>query len=233
MNVSNGEKNLSVAIRGGSHRKIRIVIADDHEIVRIGLRAILARSGDGYEVVGEAADGKELMDVLAAHPCDILIVDFLMPDSKASDGIHLLHELRKRYAELPIVVLTMLRNAAIFRAAYLEGVKAVVEKGSMAGELLEALRVVRAGEVYMNEHVREQLVPGEKSIEGRDGELRLSSREAEVIRMLVQGLSISEIAHRMHRSIKTISGQKHSAMSKLGIKNDRQLFEYARAQGLW
>lgn len=232
--ATSGERHLTPTIRGGAHRKAKVVIADDHEIVRIGLRTILANSHDGYEVVGEAADGRELMDVLARHPCDILIVDFLMPESDAAlDGIHLLRELRRHYAQLPIIVLTMLRNVAIFRAAYSEGAKGVVEKESMVGELLNALRVVRAGSVYMSDQMRGTIASAEGTHATHEGTLLLTNREAEVVRMLVQGMSISEIADRMHRSIKTISGQKHSAMTKLGIKNERQLFEYARIHGLW
>lgn len=217
---------------------MRIVIADDHELVRIGLRVVLQRSGDGYEVVDEASSGGQLLQVLANTVCDAVIVDFEMQaEEKGLDGVVLLHELRRRHPKLRIVVLTMLRNVSIFRAMYQEGVDAVVEKVSAVQELFVALRVIRAGRTYMGEHVRKHLMSSGKSAfepspEDLKRVLALSAREAEVVRQLAQGLTVSEVARITHRSVKTISLQKRSAMAKLGIANDQQLFEYAHACGL-
>lgn len=218
---------------------MRIVTADDHEVVRIGLRTLLQQGSEGYEVVGEAANGNELLGVLARTACDLVIVDFLMQNDGASlDGVVLLRELRRRYPKLSILVLTMLRNPAIIRTMYQEGVDAVVEKGGMADELMVALRTVRAGRSYVPRHFQERLADGldfvtDKRADRGDAKPILSAREAEVVRMFVQGRSLTEIAARTHRSIKTISRQKRSAMLKLGIVNDSQLFEYARTHGLY
>jgi two-component system capsular synthesis response regulator RcsB len=216
---------------------VRVVIADDHEVVRIGLRTILQQSSDGYELVGEAANGGELLGVLAHTPCDAAIVDFQMQGEEgALDGVILLRELRRRHPKLRIVVLTMLRNLAIFRTMYREGAEAVVEKTSMVDELFVALRAVRAGRTYVGKLMREQMADGggyaiDSPADGKHDQV-LSVREAEVVRLLGQGLTVSEIARTTHRSVKTISWQKHSAMTKLGVANDLQLFEYARSNGL-
>ena len=139
----------------------RIVVADDHEVVRIGLRTILQHGREGYEVVGEASNGSELLHVLARTPCDLVIVDFLMQGEDTSlDGVVLLRELRRRHPRLRVVVLTMLRNLAIFRTMYQEGAAAVVEKASMVDELLVALRTVRAGRTYVGRQLREHLIDG-------------------------------------------------------------------------
>lgn len=217
---------------------MRVVIADDYEVARIGLRAVLQRGGEGYEVVGEASSGSALLKVLAHTPCDAAIVDFQMPEDEAGmDGVVLLRELRRRHPKLRIVVLTMLRNVAIFRAMYQEGVEAVVEKTAAVQELFVALRAVRAGRTYMGNHVRKELI--ERSTSAVDTSLTagkqiqgLSSREAEVMRLLAQGMTVSEVARITHRSVKTISLQKRSAMAKLGIANDQQLFDYMRTSGL-
>lgn len=207
-------------------------------MVRIGLRTILQHSGEGYEVVGEAAGGMELLKVLADTPCDLVLVDFLMPEDGAAhplDGIALLHELRRRYPALPIVVLTMMSNAAIFRTMYREGANAVVEKAAMVDELLVALRTVRAGRTYVSERVTQHLAgdrPVQRPVERGAPKPVLSRREVDVIRMFAQGRSITEIAALTHKSVKTVSRQKRSAMLKLGLSSDSQLFEYARTHGL-
>jgi len=217
---------------------VRVVIADEHEVVRIGLRAVLQRSGEGYELAGESASGSELLELLAHTPCDLVIVDFQMPeDTAALAGVLLLRELRHRFPTLRIVVLTTSHSTAICRAMYREGVDAVVEKASMVDELLVALRTVRAGGTYVGKPLREQGVDVSRATKPPSPArgkrtLTLSMREAEVIRLLAQGLSVSEVARITHRSVKTVSWQKHSAMAKLGIGNDQQLFDYARTRGL-
>jgi two-component system, NarL family, captular synthesis response regulator RcsB len=217
---------------------VLVVIADGHEVVRIGLRAVLQRGGEGYEVAGEASSGSELLKLLAHTPCDVAIVDFQMPaEASGMDGVLLLRELRRRYPRLRIVVLTMLRNIAIFRTMYQEGADAVVEKAVVVQELFTALRTVRAGRTYMSRQVRAKLMEhsaptGDASPAHGKRVQALSVREAEVMRLLAQGLTVSEVARVTHRSVKTISLQKHSAMTKLGIANDQQLFDYVRTSGL-
>jgi two-component system capsular synthesis response regulator RcsB len=217
---------------------VRVVIADEHEVVRIGLRTVLQQSDEGYELAGEGSSGSELLELLAHTPCDLVIVDFQMPeDAAALAGVMLLRELRHRFPVLRIVVLTTLHNTTICRAMYREGVDAVVEKASMVDELLVALRTIRAGGTYVGKPLREQGVDVSRAtkppspVRGKRT-LTLSMREAEVIRLLAQGLSVSEVARITHRSVKTVSWQKHSAMAKLGIGNDQQLFDYARTRGL-
>lgn len=207
-------------------------------MVRIGLRTILQHSGEGYEVVGEASGGAGLLKLLADTPCDLLLVDFLMPDETTAqplDGVALLHELRRRYPKLPIIVLTMMRNSAIFRTMYQEGANAVVEKGAIVDELLIALRTVRNGRTYVSKYLTRQLA-GEHVVlrpaKGGGAKPILSRREVEVIRMFAQGHSITEIAALTHKSVKTVSRQKRSAMLKLGLNGDSELFEYARTHGL-
>lgn len=208
-------------------------------MVRIGVRVILERSDEGYEVVGQAAGGGELLEVLASTACDLVITDFLMPEEKEGamtlDGINLLRELRKRYRALPVVVLTMVRNSAIFRTMYQQGVDAVVEKAHLVPELLSALRTVRSGRTYVGQHgvkrrTRDHAVHGR--LAGDQPGPRLSRREAEVIGLFVQGRSITEIAALTGRSVKTISRQKRCAMEKLELSTNGQVFAYARANGL-
>jgi len=132
----------------------RIIVAVDLEVERIGLRTILSRYAEIYKVVGEASNCNDLMNLLDRYECDILVTDFLIPEVNASlDGIILLRELRNRHTELQIITLISFRDAEIVRILHSEGVRAVVEKTS-AEKILDALRVVKAGHIYISERVQ-------------------------------------------------------------------------------
>jgi two-component system capsular synthesis response regulator RcsB len=209
---------------------VRIIISDDHPVVLIGLRAALQSYGDRFRIVGEARNSKELFALLAREGCDLLITDFSMPDDQSSeDGLSMLQRLREEYPQLPILVLTMLSNPALVQGMLTAGARGVVEKMAMTRELMLAVEMVRSGRVYLSERMRRQL-----EVLGTGGEepSALSPREAEVVRFFAQGLTVSEIARRTERSVKTVSQQKRDAMRKLGLDGDKQLFEYARSTGL-
>ena len=208
---------------------MRVLIADDHPVVLIGLKTSLRDYGNGLSVVGEAHSGKELLDLLERTPCDLVITDFSMPaDIEGYDGLSLLQRVRELQPALPILVLTMLRNPALVQNMVAIGVRGVVDKMAMAKELMLAIDMIRAGRSYLSERMRRQIEgmypTGEEPV--------VSRREAEVIRFLAQGLTVSEIARRLERSVKTISQQKRDAMRKLNLESDKQLYDYARSIGL-
>lgn len=215
---------------------MRIVIADDHPVVLIGLRALLEQGENDYVVVGEAHSGKALLDLLARCPCDLVITDFSMPtEGGAADGLYLIRSIRRQYPNLPILILTMLNNLALIRGMLDAGARAVVEKTAMTRELVSAIRTISShGQVYVSDELRRRL-----GVHGPVGHFRasdtipaLSVREAEIMRLLARGLTVTEIARMTNRSIKTVSQQKHDAMRKLGITTDNELFEYMRSHGL-
>ncbi|WP_426270095.1 response regulator [Dyella kyungheensis] len=207
---------------------MRIVIADDHPIVLMGVRIALQSQGARFEVVGEAANGRELIGMLSSVQCDLLITDFAMDDdSEGEDGLMLLETLRDSHPKLPIIVLSMLSNPALVQGMLARGVRSVIDKMSLTKELMLAISAVTAGRIYLSDHTRKQLM--EFSAEGAK---TLSAREAEVVRMFALGLTVTEIARRTGRSVRTISQQKRDAMRKLGLTGDKQLHEYARTTGL-
>jgi two-component system capsular synthesis response regulator RcsB len=209
---------------------VRIIISDDHPVVLKGLKTWLQDYGNRLEVVGEARNGAELMSLLGRVPCDLLITDFSMPSEDAEeDGLSLIHRLRESYPELPILVLTMLSNPALVQSMMAAGVQSVVDKMAMTKELMLAIDMARAGRTYLSIRMRQQI--GSAARPGDDA-LPISPREGEVIRFLAQGLTVSEVARRTGRSVKTISQQKRDAMRKLGLDSDKQLFDYARSAGL-
>ena len=217
---------------------IRIVIADDHPVVLLGIKALLHEHGAGMQVVGEAGSSKELLALLPNCTCDLLVTDYSMPDAAgAEDGLAWLKRLRREYPELPVIVLTMIHNPALVRGMLGAGVNGVVGKAAMTRELLLAIRAVAAGRSYVGEHVRDAVADspapeaGQDDLAGNDPSA-LSRREAEIVRLYASGLTITQIAERVHRSVKTISQQKNNAMRKLGLTSNSQLYEYARVWGL-
>jgi two-component system capsular synthesis response regulator RcsB len=207
---------------------MRVVIADDHPIVLMGIRIALQAQCNRFEIVGEAANGMELIDLLALTPCDLVITDFVMTDaSNGYDGLILLDALRSSHPKLPIIVLSMLNNPALVQGMLAAGVRGVMDKLSMTRELMLAVTAVASGRIYLSEHTRRQLF----EYSAKDAKM-LSAREAEVVRLFAQGLTVTDIASRTGRSVRTISQQKRDAMRKLGLPGDKQLHEYARSTGL-
>ena len=207
--------------------RLRILLADDHPVVRVGARAIIETSGVG-DVVGQASGTDDLMDLLASHTCDVLVTDFSMPGGQQADGFAMLGAIRRRYPNLPILMLSMASNLSILRMVAAAGVLGLVDKGSSLDELPLALQTVHRGKPYISTGLRERMAELDSlGIHGSTGK-KPSPREMEVLRLLASGLSVTQIAAQLHRSVTTISRQKGEAMRKLGISNDAELFEFLR-----
>lgn len=214
-------------------RPLRIALADDHPIFLIGLRVVVEGIA-GVRVIGEANSPHELSALLEQRGCDVVITDFMMPAEQQNDGLRLIERLRRQYPDLPILVVTMLNNAALFRSMLTAGVMGLLSKASLAAELPDAVRYLRQHKTYIARSVRETLLLG--------GEMpfnqqwppheHLSPRELEVVRLLAAGQTVGEIAARLCRSKQTVSAQKVSAMRKLGLSNDASLFVYLQEHGL-
>jgi two-component system capsular synthesis response regulator RcsB len=218
----------------GFGNSTRIILADDHPVVLMGIRALLEDHGEGLRVVGEAVDARGLHDLLEQERCDLLITDYCMPGAmpgkgEGEDGLMLLHALRRQYPDMRIIVLTMVGNAALIRGMLAVGVDGVVNKTALSRELLLAVRAVLQDRDYLCERTQAALgMSGPAVVEPA----RLSRREAEVVRLFASGMSVTQIAERLHRSVKTVSKQKNDAIRKLGLAGDAQLYEYARSVGL-
>ncbi|SAL55943.1 DNA-binding response regulator [Caballeronia udeis] len=213
--------------------KLRIVLADDHPFVLLGIRATFSMD-ENLEVVAEAASAAELLRLLAYTPCDVLVTDFAMPEQglQAEDGLRLIKRLRRDWPAISIVVLTSMSNVAILRSILAAGAMSLLNKVESMDELAAAVKFAGVGRRYLSTSIVSALaVAGAETDALGDGP-RLSPREIEVVRMFASGLSITEIARFMKRDVRTISRQKRDAMSKLGVQNDPGLFAFARAHGL-
>ena len=206
---------------------LRIIIADDHPVVRIGARAVIQASGVG-EIVAEAATAQDLMAHLASQRCDVLVTDYSMPDSTVPDGFAMISMIRRRYPLLPILMLSVSSNLAILRMVRDAGVLGLVDKGSSIDELPIAVRTVHRGLPYVSVTLKERVEAAGSNTMGAGESRPLSPREVEVLRLLGKGMTFKDIATMLHRSASTISRQKGDAMLKLGLNSDAQLFDYLR-----
>lgn len=207
---------------------IRVILADDHPVVTVGIRKKL-EAASGISVVAEASNPTMLMEALERAPCDVLVTDFSMPCDERPDGLVMLRSIHGKYPKLHMVVLTMLENKALVKSILNSGALVVVSKRyelSRFPEIVVAAFHGRCSSPYYDAKGPMLLSP----MEGPD--IPLSPRELEVLRLYVNGMSITELALHLNRSIKTVSTQKSNVMRKLGLVSDAELFSYALENGL-
>ena len=197
----------------------RVLIADDHKIVRDGLKRILAAAPD-LEVAGEAASGDEALALVKVNDYDVAMVDMSMP---GLSGIALVKRLKAEKPKLKVLVLSMHGEHQYAARALKAGASGYLTKDSAADQLLGALRKIAAGGVHISDAAASALVasPAGSSHES------LSDREFEVMRLLVEGLGPSEIGERLHLSVKTVSTHKTRILEKLGLGSTAELVRYA------
>ncbi|MNN52893.1 Transcriptional regulatory protein RcsB [compost metagenome] len=161
----------------------------------------------------------------------MLVTNFAMPGGQQPDGFAMLGLIRRKHPDLPILMLSMANNLGILRMVVSAGVLGLIDKASSLDELPQALQTVHRGAPYVSKGLKERIAElGSETVAG--GGKQPSLREVEVLRLLSSGLSVTEIAVQLNRSVTTISRQKGDAMRKLGISNDAELFEFLRNEGL-
>ena len=214
-----------------NHAIPNVVLADDHPIIRYGIRMALETNRIA-KVVGEAGSPAELLNMLGSTPCDMVVTDFSMPDDQSCDGLYLIERLIRTYPKLPIVVITALRNAGVLNALLQKGVKGLLEKEGNVSELGLALHAVNMGREYVSPSLRTLLTSREVDAT-RASDAKLTQAEIEVLRLFAyEGLASQQISERLNRSRKTISRHKRSAQAKLGLETNQELLEYCRRVGI-
>ncbi|WP_429192224.1 response regulator [Aeromonas veronii] len=209
----------------------KIILADDHPLILTGIRSLIDQITPQCEVIAEAYQVSDLLNLLRQHHCDLLITDFSMPGDTRSDGLVMIQQLRRDYPNLPIIVLTQIQNSAILQSLIQAGVKGLILKKSVINELADAIRQILLGHRYIGPTV--QMLLATAGISGQGNNNPLTPKESEVVRLLASGMSVTQVADYLHRSVKTISTQKKSAMVRLGLQSDSALFLYARENGLY
>lgn len=219
---------------------IRILLADDHDILRDGLRALLEMAGD-MAVVGEARTGREAAEEAERLRPDVVLMDISMPEL---DGVEACRRIRAQVAEARVLFLTMHESEEYFFRALRAGAAGYVIKRTAAADLLAAVRAVARGESFLSPSVAHSLVEqyagqGRRPAVGRaedakarDAYQSLTGREREVLQLVGEGYSNQEIADKLGLSIKTVQTHRAAVMAKLGLRDVTHLVRYAVRRGL-
>ncbi len=205
---------------------IRLLMADDHAIVREGMKQLFGLTGD-IEVVGEAVNGAQVLDAVRKGGFDVLLLDMTMP---GINGVDLIGRIRAQQPKLPVLVLSMHNEPQIVKRAISAGAAGYLTKDIDPKQLLAAIRTVAEGGRYIDAAIASQLVF--ETTEGGPPHARLSDREFEILRLLARGQSVSEIAAMLSISDKTVSTHKARLMEKMGLKTRAELVRYSLTHGL-
>ena len=210
--------------------KLHVVLADDHVVVREGLKALINGQPD-MEVIAEANDGHAALQLVQAHQPDVVIMDVSMPEL---DGGQVTEQLRRDYPAIKVLALSIHEDTGYIRRLIEAGAAGYVLKRSAAETLIAAIRAVAAGEMYLDPSLASKLVGelmrDQSHASGAIGS-DLSEREAEVVRLVAQGYSNKEVAAQLAISVRTIETYKARAMEKLGIDSRAALVRYAAQRG--
>jgi DNA-binding NarL/FixJ family response regulator len=212
--------------------KIRVLVTDDHAIVRDGICALLALTGD-MEAVGVATNGKEALGMVAKLSPDIVLMDIVMP---IMDGLEATRRIRKQFPQIKVIVLTQYEDREYVLPVIEAGASGFISKIAASSELTSAIRSVYRGDSFLSPSIARLLVDDYRQLarEGRNKDTfeELTAREREILKLLVEGRSTPEIARMLVISPKTVDRHKTNLMSKLDIHNRLDLFKYALRKGI-
>jgi two-component system response regulator NreC len=207
----------------------RVLIADDHAIVRTGLRA-LVQSEQTLHLVGEATGGYEAIELVAESQPDIVVLDLSMPDL---DGIAVTRQLKALYPDMAVLVLTLHEDEALLREAIRSGADGYILKRAAEAELISAIQIVMRGDMYVDPSMLRGLL--EKKTRQADSTQEtvesLTPREIDVLRLIAQGYTNRQIGEELTISVRTVEGHRANLSGKLGLRSRVDLVRYAREHG--
>lgn len=202
---------------------IRILIADDHAIVRAGLRQFIADQAD-MSVAGEAATGAETVSLVRAEPYDVVLLDISMPDR---NGVDTLKQLKQIRPEMPVLMLSAHAEEQYAVNLLRAGAAGYVGKDSASAQLVSAIRTVAHGRKYVSQDLAQQLADGLAGDGDEPLHARLSQREFQIFCKLAAGMPVSKIAKELFLSVKTVSTYRSRLLEKMGMKTNADLTYYA------
>jgi DNA-binding NarL/FixJ family response regulator len=201
----------------------KIIIADDHVIFREGLKQVIATTVN-MTVTGEAGSGQELLQKIEENDYDLVILDISMP---GRNGLDTLAELKRIRPWLPVLILSMHPEEQYALRAYKSGASGYLSKGSLTGEIIEALQKLALGKKYVSANLAEALVSGLGEPAPTEIQHSLSNREYQVLCMIASGKPVGKIATELALSVKTISTYRSHILRKLGMQNNSELTRFA------
>jgi two-component system, NarL family, response regulator NreC len=209
---------------------IRVLIADDHTIVRSGVRLLLEAEPD-LEVVGEAVDGNQALQLAGELRPDVVLMDIAMP---VMDGLEATRRLKHMFPQIQVLILTMHRSDEYFFEILRAGASGYLLKGADTSDLIKAVRVVSQGEAFLYPSMAQKLIKDFLSREPgtTEAERKLTPREHEILCLKAEGYSNKEVAQRLVISPSTVNTHLTNLMDKLQLTNHREIIQYARQHGL-
>lgn len=205
---------------------IRVAVADDHPVIRLGVRRTLEEA-PAIQCIGAVADSTELVALLEREPCDVLVTDYAMPGGAFGDGLELLGYLTLHFPSLRIVVMTGLDQPGLIHRLDDSGVAGILSKSDDPSQIKAAVMAAYAHRRYYSPSVMDMMRHREQRRVST-----LSPKELEVVALFLDGMTVTEIAQRLKRKKQTVSTQKVNAMRKLGIVKDSEIFSFAADLGL-
>jgi DNA-binding NarL/FixJ family response regulator len=208
----------------------RILITDDHAIVRTGLRTLLTAE-PAMELVGEASGGYEAIELTEKMQPDVLLLDLSMPDL---DGIQVTRALKANFPDLRILILTVHEDQALLREAIRAGASGYVVKRAAESELISAINVVMRGDMYVDPSLMRALLVDtvQPASQPNEAAEQLTPREVQVLKLIVQGYTNRQIGAELNISVRTVEGHRANLSGKLGLQSRVDLVRYARDHGL-
>ncbi|TAK84285.1 MAG: response regulator transcription factor [Aquabacterium sp.] len=207
---------------------IKVILCDDHALIRRGIRDTLADAPD-IDVVGEAADYGELRTLLRDKNCDVLVLDINLP---GRSGLDVLHVLKEEGSTLKVLVVSMYPEDQYAMRALKAGASGYLNKGSDAAQIVAAVRTVSQGKKYVTPEMAQMLVDNLTTPAQEDAHQKLSDRELQTLVMIASGKRLSDIAEQLLLSPKTVSVYRARVLEKLGLTNNSELTVYAIRNGL-
>jgi DNA-binding NarL/FixJ family response regulator len=207
---------------------MRILIVDDHAIVREGLKRILSEIVEA-DCIGEAANGLEAMELIRKQPWDTVLLDIAMP---GKSGLELLKVIKGENPALPVLVLSIYPQDQYEVRVLAAGASGYLNKETAPEQLVAAVKKVTRGRKWISEATAERLAGGREGESIRPLHERLSDREFDVLRMIASGKTVGQIAEELHLSVKTVSSHRSRILKKMGMQNNAELANYGIRQGL-
>jgi len=209
-------------------RKIKVLIVDDHALMRDGISALL-NVNDDIEVIGEASEGKEAIKKMAELKPDVVVMDIAMPNM---DGMEATRQIVKTNRDVKVLILTQHENKEYVLSAIKAGASGFVPKKALGSELVSAIRSVYRGDSFLHPSVATALIEDYRRHTGMDPFDKLTTRERDILRHIAEGHTSQEIANMLVISLKTVLGYRTKIMEKLDIHNRTELIKFAMRKGL-
>ena len=210
--------------------KSKIIVADDHTFVRVGLKELINKDSD-LSVVAEAKNGQELLDILANRKCDLVVLDISMPEM---DGVMAVKEIQQNYPGLKILILSMLKDYSHFHEVMAHGASGYMVKDDAPEQLVSAIKTILRGKKFVSPSVTTMLADRElRSLDEAVPSLEiLTKREKQIFSMIAQSMPNKNIASKLKISIRTVEHHRAHLTDKLGLKDTASLVKYALTKGL-